>query len=405
MCRGMLAEPHEHPPRMDWGTQIQAQPQALGSKGRSPLKLFKFLCVAKPRKETRAAYFIGYYGFGNAGDEHLLRQAKKLVAAERSYVLPPRRLLGLWDVARRVPFMDLVVFGGGSLFQDNSSFLSMAYYLLLLSWACLWRRDVFVLGHGFGPVRSRVLSRWLAMLLPYVDRLVARDAQSYADFLSLGSRPDRTFLGVDLAYVSGAQSDLWGVDGMVAVSVNGRVSQVFESVLSAAATESGSGDFLWIAMHEGYDETRAPHVRMRDDLSLDLGVFGGVPPQKNRFFRLCRERKRRLKGLRPFNPVGMRLSSAEAALRFRACISMRYHACVWASLRGIPFLAVGDDPKLHALAHAFGQPVVSLLVSARLVQTAITTFLLKREMYRSRLLAERPAVFADAKTLVTRYRD
>ena len=39
ICRGMLAKPHEHTPRMDWGTQIHAQPQALtGSKGRSPLR-------------------------------------------------------------------------------------------------------------------------------------------------------------------------------------------------------------------------------------------------------------------------------------------------------------------------------------------------------------------------------
>jgi hypothetical protein len=366
MCRGMLAEPHEHPPRMDWGTQIQAQPQALGSKGRSPLKLFDFLCVAKPRKETRVAYFVGYYGFGNAGDEHLLRQAKKLIAAERSYVLPPRRLWGLWDVARRVPFVDTVVFGGGSLFQDKSSFLSMVYYLLILSWACLWRRDVRILGHGFGPVRSRFLSRWLAMLLPHVDRLVARDSQSYTDFLALGSRHVCTVLGADLAYVSGLKKDLYVDDGLVAVSVNGAVLQVFESALSEAATESGSCDFLWIAMHEGYDETRAPHVRMCDGLSLD--------------------------------EVG-------ANIRFRACISMRYHACVWASLRGIPFLAVGDDPKLQALAHIFGQPVLSLRNSAQVVQTEMHDFLEKRETYRACLLAARPAVLADAKNLVRCYRD
>jgi len=342
------------------------------------LKFFKFLCVAKPRKEIRAAYFVGYYGFGNAGDEHLLRQAQKLVVAEMSYVLPSRRLLGLWDMSRRMPFVDAVVFGGGSLFQDKSSSLSLAYYLLILTWACLWRRRVVILGHGLGPICSRGLSRWLSCLLPHVDNVVARDAQSYTDFLALGSRPEGTVLGTDLAYLAGCQPDLWDVDGVVAVSVNGPILPMFESALPSAVAA-----LLWISMHAGHDETREPHVQMTADLSLDRGGLGPAIPET-------------LEG-RPFDPVGIRLPSTGTNPKFRACIAMRYHACVWASLRGIPFLAVGDDPKLKALATMFGQPMVSLSRDRDAWGAEILRFLAEGEYYRQRLLVALLDVLADAK--------
>lgn len=301
----------------------------------------------------------------------MLRQSQSLVSAGVPHVLPARRLLGLWDVVRRVPFMDAVVFGGGSLFQDRSSRMSLAYYLLILTWACLWRRRILVLGHGLGPIRSGFLSWWLSCVLPHVDRVVARDSQSYMDFLSLGSRSECTVLGTDLAYVSERQPDRWAGDGVVAVSVNGPLLPMFESALKAGA--AGACDFLWIVMHEGHDDVRDPHVRMLSDLSLDdVGATAK----------------------RSFEAIG------SGKIMFRACISMRYHACVWASLCGVPFLAVGDDPKLKALATMFGQPMASLTLTKHEMQTEISGFLGGVTAYRQCVLATLPDVLADAKKTV-----
>lgn len=305
--------------------------------------------MAKPRKEICHTYFVGYYGFGNAGDEHLLRQSQSLVNAGVAHVLPARRLLGLLDVVRRVPFMDAVVFGGGSLFQDRSSRMSLAYYLLILTWACLWRRRILVLGHGLGPIRSQGLRRWLACLLPHVGQVIARDTQSRGDFLALGSRESRTHLGVDLAYTAGSQSDLWAASGAVAVSVNG----VIPDFLRDIATVTDDKGPCWIRMHAGHDETMSPAVHMTEKLAFE-----------------------------------------SESQEFSGCIAMRYHACVWASLRGLPFLAVGEDPKLQALARTFGQPVLSMAASNAEKRSEIQVFLAQLPMYRERILAQRPEVLA-----------
>ena len=44
----------------------------------------------------------------------------------------------------------------------------------------------------------------------------------------------------------------------------------------------------------------------------------------------------------------------------RVLVAMRYHACVWAAMRGIPFLALSYDPKVTALARSLNQEVIDI---------------------------------------------
>ena len=41
-------------------------------------------------------------------------------------------------------------------------------------------------------------------------------------------------------------------------------------------------------------------------------------------------------------------------------IGMRFHACIWASLFSIPFLALGYDPKVIQLAKTLNQPYIDI---------------------------------------------
>jgi hypothetical protein len=41
-------------------------------------------------------------------------------------------------------------------------------------------------------------------------------------------------------------------------------------------------------------------------------------------------------------------------------IGMRYHACIWAGINNIPFIAVVYDQKVASLAKSLGQPCVEL---------------------------------------------
>lgn len=253
---------------------------------------------------------MGYYGFGNAGDEHLLKQTLRYFHIKKPYILPKNRWASLWHMAKYIPKSQVVIFGGGSIFQDISSKFSLMYYLVILSWALFTKRATYLIGHGIGPIQTGWLKTWMSFLLPHIDVIVARDTLAYTAFLKLGSAQDRTYLGTDLAFFFGAKEDLWQQEGQLAISVKGLIPPI----LLKSLRETVQPGLLWIALQTGYDQILSPGYTLNDALAL---------PE---------------------------------TFQFRGCIAMRYHACVWATLHGIPFLAVGSDPKLHALATELRQP-------------------------------------------------
>ena len=122
----------------------------------------------------------GYYGFGNLGDEALLRA---IVGGLRRRVpdvdivvasadpAATARLHGVRAVHRMDPRAwwsllgrcDLFLSGGGSLLQDVTGPWSIPYYAGLMLLARLRRVPVMVFAQGIGPIRNawgRALVRW-----------------------------------------------------------------------------------------------------------------------------------------------------------------------------------------------------------------------------------------------------
>jgi polysaccharide pyruvyl transferase CsaB len=145
----------------------------------------------------------GYYGEHNLGDDALL---EALVAMLPGPVVPlvtacdeaqvrdrfcvatvQRRSLRAVLVALR--HCRALVFGGGSLLQDSTSFRSLLDYALLISTARLQGRTVLLWAQGLGPLRrgrSRLLVR---MLLHAVNGISWRDPESAALAASIGVPP------------------------------------------------------------------------------------------------------------------------------------------------------------------------------------------------------------------------
>ena len=90
---------------------------------------------------------FGYYGYRNVGDEQLLDESIRLLneyypTANVVVASGPRPLpfntFNRWNLLswiRQLVGAKAVVFGGGSLFQSQSSTLSLLYYLTIVQWA------------------------------------------------------------------------------------------------------------------------------------------------------------------------------------------------------------------------------------------------------------------------------
>ena len=142
---------------------------------------------------------LGYYGFGNLGDELLLRSCLEMFGRERIIVLSntpeeTSRMFGVeavnrWsfrEVVRAFRQCSALVLGGGGLFQDTTSVKSCAWYWGVVRLAGILGCRVYALGQSVGPLKSSV-SRYLAGdALKRCVKLHVRDEVSRALAESLG---------------------------------------------------------------------------------------------------------------------------------------------------------------------------------------------------------------------------
>ena len=146
----------------------------------------------------------GYYGFNNVGDEAILKgliEGIKRVEGPIDIVVLSQhpeftskkhevrsiKRTNLLHIFKEMKNMDLLVSGGGSLFQDVTSKRSIAYYIGIIWFAKrLFKKKVMIYSQGIGPVNKKY-NRWLlGKILNTIDFINVRDEKSKLELESLG---------------------------------------------------------------------------------------------------------------------------------------------------------------------------------------------------------------------------
>lgn len=132
---------------------------------------------------------LGYYGYGNFGDE-LMRLGIEdfLRKFQIQYVTALRKRTGgdtigrfnLIDLVGALYETDVLVYGGGGLFQDVTSLKSFLYYASVVELSLLMGKPVVLFGNSLGPLRRSISRCILRRLLRHPKVfLFARDVISY----------------------------------------------------------------------------------------------------------------------------------------------------------------------------------------------------------------------------------
>ena len=156
------------------------------------------------------ALLCGYYGYGNCGDELILRHI-----LARQHALSPNlriavmtadgrdrdgvhglRRYDLLTVAREMKKSGAFILGGGSLLQDATSRRSLAYYLSLLALARHMAIPTMLYANGLGPLSPASLAL-CRRLLPSADIISLRDQRSYETVRAMGLPHTQVVLGAD----------------------------------------------------------------------------------------------------------------------------------------------------------------------------------------------------------------
>ena len=351
-------------------------------------------------------FIVGYFGFSNVGDDRILSKTiafirsryphvNLCVLCSSDYVRPScnppfcssQTLAEVTYCSRNNVFcliktmiqMDQLVFGGGGIFQDKTSFWSLLYYGLLVFFAKMLRKKVVCLSQGFGPIDRSISKRLMAYLLPKIDGLSFRDAQSleHASTFVDSRVSDKWVLSADMVYYNAIVASQYSVEKPPLVGLSLR--PFYHSVQCRDAVthflSQVAHDFIFLDCHAHIDSDflNREYPSVRSKLVGQLNFISLFSHQQ--------------------------LVTLLDDYRIFVLIGMRYHSCVWASLRGIPFLALAYDPKVSYLAKRLGQPCVDMSngsVTQACLTDAYQDLLNRYDMYQSRLIEQTHVLIQDS---------
>lgn len=168
------------------------------------------------------AIIFGYFGYGNLGDETNLRE---LIATLRRKFpkmkltvmsATPEETSARFQVSTIYRFdvfkigsafrrADFLIGGGGSLFQDRTSFRSLLYYVSLLFMAKWSGLKILLYGQGFGPIRSCWGKDLARRALSACRVITVRDRLALIALINLEAQPGEVYLTAEPLLALSAQ--------------------------------------------------------------------------------------------------------------------------------------------------------------------------------------------------------
>jgi polysaccharide pyruvyl transferase CsaB len=328
----------------------------------------------------------GYYGFGNLGDEALLRIIVQRIRARipnadievlSATPILTARELGVrsspreqWrNVRRAIRECDVVLSGGGGLLQNATSSRSLLYYAGIVREAIRARRKSMIFAQSIGPL-DRLGEFLVRQFCSGVSRATVRDERSRGLLQRLLPRTlvERTADPVFLFDPAVPAHDL-----------------------SAEGLGPDSGQYAVISVRKspGFRDGVETVAHAVDRLAGVHGIrsaflpLGGAPDAEiaTDIIRKCASA-----------PVLLPECSLEKAGAIiagsRAVIGMRLHALVLAARFAIPFLALAYDPKVTALCDDLHYPLEPLWEPGRRREPASADELVDRLVVEHDALSE-----------------
>ncbi len=288
---------------------------------------------------SKKVLIFGYIGYGNAGDELILLSTLKSQsvlggsitvlsadpeATTEKFGVRAAQARNLFSMLRETAAADIVISGGGGIFQDKTSSRSLWYYSFIVFLAKIFGKKLMLLHQGVGPLKTR-LSRFLTrMAFSNIHRASVRDRESVELLENIG---------VDISGIAIAGDAV--MDMVLARNIKNRkfkkvifALRKWEGFENCARTITGVADglrrrgilFEFLAFHPPLDNLTG--------MEIDLG--GDVK-------KIIRE-----------------ISTADLV------VGARFHSLVLAYLHGIPFIGINYDTKIENFCRRYRAPCVDI---------------------------------------------
>lgn len=142
---------------------------------------------------TKKVLISGYVGFSNFGDDAMLSVLVKhlkekgceitalssdVKATKEQFKINALYYKSPASILKGILFSDIVISGGGNLIQNETSTMSLLYYLFIILLSKLFFKKVILFSQGIGPVRGFFQTLLSKLILKTADMITVRDVYS-----------------------------------------------------------------------------------------------------------------------------------------------------------------------------------------------------------------------------------
>lgn len=300
----------------------------------------------------------GFYGFDNSGDEAILHsmvselntkcpEAKITVLSadpertERLHGVKAVNRSNFYKVCSAIWNCDVLISGGGSLFQDVTSNYSMWYYSSIILFAFLLKKPVFAFAQGIGPISNRINNRLLRYIMNRVRSISVRDERSRKELEQLGVKKEIRCM-VDPAF---SISPCSAVDSLKLLEQENRgVLPDRPRIGFSIRTWKNNTDVVNVMAKVGDRAARELNAQV---------VFFPLHYKKDlelaeRIAVVMKEKALVVRG--QYAPV--ELIGLYGLMDIN--VSIRFHGLVFSIINSVPVVAVSYDPKIDSLMDLVG---------------------------------------------------
>lgn len=290
----------------------------------------------------------GYYGFNNSGDDALLQAIAGNIAqtddnaeitvlskspseTQKMYGIKAVNRYNIFALIGKISRCDVLISGGGTLIQDETSTKSLLYYLSVIKIAKLFKKKVMLYANGIGPLTSFKNIEMTREVLNGVNLITLRDKNSEAALEQIGVTEPEIHLTADPAFLLEANDkgeeilDNYGIphgQPLMCVSVR-----------------------TWKNNPENFTDIMTEFCDYAYEKYGLFSVF--VPMQRKNDFDIANEIKNRMKNRSVVIGADYSAQSLLSVMdEMTVCVGMRLHTLIYSASRGVPTIGIVYDPKV-----------------------------------------------------------
>lgn len=359
----------DHEKRNEFGRRIYEkayQNFSLDAMCRTQLGIYSEIQKDVKNKAKGKKYDVivsGYYGFGNIGDDAMLRSivdnlkeqrpgtsilalSRDPVDTAQNYGVSAINRKNMFKVYSSMRKAKLFVYGGGNIIQDSTSSRSLLFYLGTAWLAKKLKLKIMFYANGIGPINKSVNAEHSRKILNMADVITVREKFSFNELKKMGITKPKIALTADAAF---------------AVSID-------------PAQLSDSSNFPGISMDEkyaGFSVRRCPGLEEQQHKKYEQAIAEAadyvfskyglkpvfIPMEYNVDILTIKSIVSKMKTKSWIISQNRTVSETFAVIhKMDIMISMRLHALIFAAYLNVPFVGISYQPKVDGFLEYINQP-------------------------------------------------